>query len=159
MPRAPRLKGTGPRIIIHVAASWSLKSNLPAAWAATVTDCDVKQTRCLSGVLPAGPEVSNIRAEMIAVAETLESLSDDCTVTIWIPTDFLPKAIRYGYTRNANLDIWERLDRQLARHVIKRFRHEPLYFNKQEMLEVHERARAVAAEDIHNMNMENVANV
>lgn len=142
--RSPRKQGTGPTIWIHAAGSWSWESSKIAGYAAIIRNRTAKETTQLSGQLPDGPEVSNIRAEMIAVAEALESLPDNSTVTIWTPSDFLPKAFKRSFRRNANLDIWERLDRQYERHAIKRFHHEPLYYNKPQINEAHTLARKAA---------------
>lgn len=146
MARAPRRNGTGPKVWIHAAGSWLRESSMNAGWAATVKNCTTGESACLYGGMPYGPEVSNIRAEMVAVVTALESIPDNSTVTLWVPCDFMPKAIRYGHKRNANRDVWEQLDRQLARNVIKRFHHSPLYYGKPEILTVHRKAQEEAAQ-------------
>lgn len=146
MARAPRKNGTGPKVWIHATGSWLRESSMNAGWAATVKNCTTGETVCLSGGMPFGPEVSNIRAEMVAVVKALESIPDNSTVTLWVPCDFMPNSIRYGHKRNANLDVWEQLDRQLVRHVIKRFHHSPLHYGKPDMLEAHRKAQETAAQ-------------
>ena len=150
-PRKPRPKGTGPTVFIYGAGSWNSLEPDIAGWSASIKNTGTGKTEYISGVLippeDSAPEggtinISNIRAEMVALVKALESLPDDSTVSVWIPSDFIPNAIHYkkSMTRKANLDVWEQLDKAMSRHVIKRVRHEPLFYHRPEMMEVNNRA-------------------
>jgi ribonuclease HI len=119
MKKAPCTRREGeidPKILIYVASSWIQSYNKVAGYAAVIRDRTTGKIRRLSGLLHGGPKVSNIRAEMVAVAEALETLPDDSAVMVCIPSKF------YAYkNRKANLDLWKMIDRQSARHVIKQY--------------------------------------
>ena len=142
MSRKPRRQGTGATVWIYAASHWIQKPDNVAGYAAIIKNRTTGESSQISGVVTDNPETTGIRAEMVAIVEALETLPDDCTVTIWAENDFMPKAIRYEYKRKANLDVWDRLDKQLVRHTLKRFRHEPRYFNKPAMVEAHALAQA-----------------
>lgn len=59
---------------------------------------------------------TNIRMEMTAVIEALKAVKKtDISVTIHTDSQLVVDTIQKGWRRNANVDLWQELDTQLAR--------------------------------------------
>ena len=64
-----------------------------------------------------GPS-TNQRAEIIAAAVGLESLNEPCTVILRSDSQYVVQTMNGEFKRRTNLDLWARLDRAAARHVV-----------------------------------------
>ena len=63
--------------------------------------------RVLSGK---ASDTTNNRMELAAAIKALESLPQGAEVTLYSDSEYLVKTMTLGWKRNANLDLWERLD-------------------------------------------------
>lgn len=73
-------------------------------------------------------ETTNNRMELMAVIKGLEALSSRCRVDLYTDSQYVQKGVtewmagwkRKGWPdRIKNQDLWQQLDRQLARHDVK----------------------------------------
>lgn len=141
-----RKRPEGPKVRIHVAGSCLSKTSMAAGWAAKINNTPEKTVDFISGSLPGNPEMSAVRAEMVAVAKALEALPDGCNVTLWTIGEHIPKSLRYGWTRTKHLDVWQAIDAQILRHSIK-WRDSQLFYKKKDTVEVHDLAHAEAIKE------------
>ena len=74
-------------------------------WAALIQQ--ETQRRALSGK---ASDTTNNRMELAAAIEALESVPRGAEVTIHSDSEYLVKSMTLGWKRNANLDLWERMD-------------------------------------------------
>jgi ribonuclease HI len=79
-------------------------------------------------IMPAGlreehsggaPRTTNNRMEMTAAIEALRRLPEGVAVTLRSDSEYLVKSINLKWRRNANLDLWRELDRELGRHRVR----------------------------------------
>lgn len=59
---------------------------------------------------------TNQRMEVIAACIALESIKNPSKVKIYSDSAYLVCTINKGWKRKVNLDLWERLDKAIARH-------------------------------------------
>ena len=137
----------GLKAYVHVDGSALKNPGGPGGWAAVISfktasaGLDARKQDCeLSGNVPSGPSVTNIRMEMLAMIEALKALPDGCDVTMYSDCEFLVKANRRHMDLKKNLDLWSELEAQKARVGYIRWRWEKGHAgNKQ-----NERADALA---------------
>lgn len=77
-------------------------------------------------------ETTNNRMELTAAIQGLEALKEPCQVTLYTDSQYLSKAITQGWLQSwkkngwkksdkkpvLNIDLWQALDAQLARHQV-----------------------------------------
>lgn len=61
-------------------------------------------------------QTTNQRMEMLAACIALESIKGDGEINIYSDSAYLVNSINMGWQRKANLDLWERLDKAIAKH-------------------------------------------
>lgn len=112
-----------PGVTIHVAGSCLFNPGGHSGWAAVIHHGDginAKAICRLSGGLSAAEGMTNIRAEMVAIVEALNALhGDGLSVTIWSNSSHVPKVMNQGFKRGKNIDLWQAIDAQAARHRIE----------------------------------------
>ena len=78
------------------------------------------------------PETTNNRMELTAAIQGLEALKEPCQVELYTDSQYLSKAITHGWLKGwnkngwkksdkkpvLNVDLWQALDVQLARHQV-----------------------------------------
>lgn len=99
----------------------------PGGWAA-IMRCNGQERELCGGFAP----TTNNRMEILAVLESLESLREPCTVTLYTDSQYVRNAVEKkwlaGWRRNGwktadkkpvkNRDLWERLVPLLDKHTI-----------------------------------------
>ena len=64
---------------------------------------------------------TNQRMEVMAACIALESLNVSSTVTILSDSAYLVNTMTEGWKRKTNLDLWNRLDKAVAKHQVVHF--------------------------------------
>ena len=64
-------------------------------------------------------DTTNNRMELSAAMYSMESLTGGSEVTLYSDSQYLVKTMTLGWRRNANLDLWERLDALAGEHQIR----------------------------------------
>lgn len=99
----------------------------PGGWGAILRYAGVEKE--LAGYQP---ETTNNRMELTAAIQGLEALKEPCQVALYTDSQYLSKAITQGWLQSwkkngwkksdkkpvLNIDLWQALDAQLARHQV-----------------------------------------
>lgn len=64
---------------------------------------------------------TNQRMELMAVCIALESFKEPSTIEIYSDSAYLVNTINLNWARKANLDLWNRLDKAIAKHQSVKF--------------------------------------
>ena len=91
----------------------------PGGWAAILVSGE--RRKAISG---GADQTTNQRMEVTAAIEGLAALKRPCAVDLFTDSKYLVETMTKGWKRRANLDLWEALDREAARHQV-RFQHVP----------------------------------
>jgi ribonuclease HI len=102
---------------ILVYADGSCEGNPgPGGWGVVIVTPD--GTRRLSG---GDSQTTNNRMEITAAIEALRALDPSVPVIVRSDSQYLVKTMNDGWRRTKNLDLWQELDREVARHSNVRF--------------------------------------
>lgn len=82
-------------------------------WAAVVVDGTAK--RAMSGH---EDDTTNNRMEILAAIKGLEAVPLGARVTVYSDSQYLVNTMTRGWRRQANLDLWARLDQEVARRQV-----------------------------------------
>jgi len=99
----------------------------PGGWGAILRYKDTE--RELSG---GEAQTTNNRMELLGAIAALTALKEPCEVELYTDSQYLAKAINEGWLKSwksknwrrkdgelKNVDLWQELDRQLARHTVR----------------------------------------
>ena len=86
----------------------------PGGWGAVIIEDGIK--RNLSG---ADESTTNNRMEMLAVIKGLASVPESAQVTVFSDSQYVVNTMTRGWKRKANLDLWDRLDAEVAAHRVE----------------------------------------
>ena len=86
----------------------------PGGWGAVIIEDGIKRT--LSG---ADESTTNNRMEMLAVIQGLASVPESEPVTVFSDSQYVVNTMTRGWKRKANLDLWDRLDAEVAAHRVE----------------------------------------
>ena len=86
----------------------------PGGWAAIILD-DAGKRHALKGGEKA---TTNNRMEQTAVVKALESTPPGATVKIITDSQYVIRTMTEGWKRNANLDLWQKLDELAAQRTV-----------------------------------------
>ncbi len=86
----------------------------PGGWAAILITAEGRAV--LKG---SAEETTNNRMELIAAMEALSVAPPDSEVCLYSDSQYLIKTMTEGMERNANLDLWKRLDKLVARRKVE----------------------------------------
>ncbi len=86
----------------------------PGGWAAIIVDNGSK--RSVSG---GDANTTNNRMEMLAVVNGLSSLPEGADVTVFSDSQYVINTMTKNWKRNANQDIWAKLDAEVGRHKVR----------------------------------------
>ena len=92
----------------------SLGNPGPGGWAAVILEGGSK--RAVHG--RHGRTTSN-RMEILAAIEGLKALPKDAEVTVHSDSQYVVNTMTRNWKRNANQDLWERLDAEVARRKVE----------------------------------------
>jgi ribonuclease HI len=100
---------------ILVYADGSCEGNPgPGGWGVVIVTPD--GTRRLSG---GDSQTTNNRMEIMAAIEALRALDPGTPVIVRSDSQYLVKTMNDGWRRTKNLDLWQELDREVARHDVR----------------------------------------
>ena len=87
----------------------------PGGWGALVMPAEGAAAR-----IPGGERsTTNNRMEITAAAEALESIPPGSSAVVHSDSEYVVKTMTKGWKRNANKDLWERLERAAARRSVE----------------------------------------
>ena len=86
----------------------------PGGWGAVIIEGGIKRT--LSG---ADESTTNNRMEMLAVIKGLAAVPESVQVTVFSDSQYVVNTMTRGWKRKANLDLWDRLDAEVAAHRVE----------------------------------------
>lgn len=86
----------------------------PGGWAAILINGE--RRKIVSG---GADHTTSQRMEVTAAIEGLASLNQPCAVSLYSDSAYLVNTMMLGWKRRANLDLWEALDREAARHQVR----------------------------------------
>lgn len=86
----------------------------PGGWAAILSAGEKR--KAISG---GADWTTSQRMEVTAAIEALAALKKPCSVEIYSDSQYLVQTMMQGWKRRANLDLWEVLDREVARHRVR----------------------------------------
>lgn len=96
--------------MIHIYTDGACRGNPgPGGWGAIIIENGRK--RALSG---ADKNTTNNRMEMMAVIQGLAEVSESTAVTVFSDSQYVVNTMLLGWKRRANLDLWDRLDVEVA---------------------------------------------
>lgn len=96
--------------MIHIYTDGACRGNPgPGGWGAIIIENGRK--RALSG---ADKNTTNNRMEMMAVIQGLAEVSESAAVTVFSDSQYVVNTMLRGWKRRANLDLWGRLDVEVA---------------------------------------------
>ena len=110
---SPSLDGALPGVTIYTDGA-CIGNPGPGGWAAILTAGEKR--KALSG---GADQTTSQRMEVTAAIEALAALKRPCSVEIFSDSQYLVQTMMNGCNRRANLDLWEVLDRQAARHQVR----------------------------------------
>jgi len=71
---------------------------------------------------PDRKETTNQRAEIWAAIEALRRVNRPCYVTVYSDSQYLINTMTRGWKRKKNVDLWDELDQQVAKHQVVVFK-------------------------------------
>ncbi len=83
-------------------------------WAALILATGERRT--MSGK---AEDTTSNRMELSAAINSMESLPSSSEVTLYSDSEYLVKTMTLGWRRNANLDLWQKLDALAVEHQIR----------------------------------------
>lgn len=86
----------------------------PGGWGAVIIEDGRKRT--LSG---ADKSTTNNRMEMLAVIQGLAAVPEAEQVTVFSDSQYVVNTMTRGWKRKANVDLWDRLDAEVAAHRVE----------------------------------------
>ena len=86
----------------------------PGGWAAIVLENGTRRT-----VQGRDKQTTNNRMEMLAVVKGLESVPESAEVTVFSDSQYVVNTMTRNWKRNANRDLWARLDTETAKRTVK----------------------------------------
>lgn len=102
-----------PKVIIYTDGA-CIGNPGPGGWAALLLNGEKRQE--LSG---GADHTTNQRMEVTAALSALAALTKPCAVDLFSDSQYLVHTMMKGWKRRANLDLWEALDREVARHEVQ----------------------------------------
>jgi ribonuclease HI len=100
---------------ILVYADGSCEGNPgPGGWGVVIVTPD--GTHRLSG---GDSQTTNNRMEIMAAIEALRALDPGVPVIVRSDSQYLVRTMNDGWRRTKNLDLWQQLDREVARHDVR----------------------------------------
>ncbi|HVA39751.1 MAG TPA: ribonuclease H, partial [Candidatus Binataceae bacterium] len=100
---------------ILVYADGSCEGNPgPGGWGVVIVTPD--GTHRLSG---GDSQTTNNRMEIMAAIEALRALDAGVPVILRSDSQYLVKTMNEGWRRTKNLDLWQQIDREVARHDVR----------------------------------------
>lgn len=88
-------------------------NNGPGGWAALLEYNN--KTKIVKGNTD---KTTNNRMELKSAIEGLKALTRPCTVNVYSDSQYLVMTMNEGWKRKANNDLWEELDKEIARHKV-----------------------------------------
>jgi ribonuclease HI len=87
----------------------------PGGWGVVIVESD-GSTRVLSG---ANPATTNNRMEMTAAIEALRAFPPGAEITVRTDSQYVVKTMTQGWKRRENLDLWQQLDAEAERRLVR----------------------------------------
>lgn len=90
----------------------------PGGWCAILTQTlsdGVTRRRIIDG---STRRSTNNKMELTAAIKGLEALRRPCKVTIYSDSKYLVDTVNFGYNKGANIQLWNKLDKAMASHIV-----------------------------------------
>jgi ribonuclease HI len=88
----------------------------PGGWGVVIAE-PASERRALSG--GPVPNTTNNRMEITAAIEALRALEEGAHVTLRTDSEYVVKTMTLGWKRNANRELWDELDRLVAKRKVR----------------------------------------
>jgi len=88
----------------------------PGGWGVVIVEPPDERRELNGGPYP---QTTNNRMEITAAIEGLRALPEAADVTLHTDSEYVVKTMTLGWKRNKNGDLWDELDREVARHRVR----------------------------------------
>ncbi len=88
----------------------------PGGWGVVIVE-PASERRALSG--GPVPNTTNNRMEITAAIEALRATEEGARVTLRSDSEYVVKTMTLGWKRNANRELWDELDREVAKRKVR----------------------------------------
>lgn len=107
------MNGTLPSVTIYTDGA-CIGNPGPGGWAAILINGEKRKV--VSG---GADQTTSQRMEVTAAIHGLAALTQPCAVSLYSDSQYVVSTMTKGWKRRANLDLWEALDREAARHQVR----------------------------------------